>query len=45
MIINLLDFDKLPNINYNNHKVYQCRLQSPQKKIQIEQEKKITLGR
>lgn len=41
MIINLLD--TLPNINYNNHKVYQCHLQSPQKRNSSRKEEELVL--
>jgi len=42
MIINLLD--TLPKINYNNHEVYQCRLQSPQKENSNRTGKQLVLG-
>lgn len=42
MIINLLD--TLPEINYNNHEVYQCSLQSPQKENSNRTGKQLVLG-
>lgn len=42
MIINLLD--TLPNINYNNHEVYQCGLQSPQEGNLNRTGRKLVLG-
>ena len=41
MILNLLD--TLPKINYNNHKVYQCHLQSPQKRNSSRKEEELVL--